>query len=139
MDMLLRLSVFTGDGEYSRRASSALRAMRQYLIRAPNGMGHWLCALDFYLSTPKEIAIVGDIEDPVQLGHCSAPSTAAASQTRSWPASLLKRPTVGDSASTPLLEGRGLVDGKPTAYVCQNYVCQLPVTDPEALARQLED
>ena len=64
VDMLLRLSVFTGDGEYSRRASSALRAMRQYLIRAPNGMGHWLCALDFYLSTPKEIAIVGELDDP---------------------------------------------------------------------------
>ena len=39
--------------------------------------------------------------------------------------------------SIPLLEGRGLVEGKPTAYVCQNYTCQLPVTDVEALAAQL--
>lgn len=38
----------------------------------------------------------------------------------------------------PLLEGRGMVDGRPTAYVCQHYVCQLPVTDPEALAKQLD-
>ena len=30
-----------------------------------------------------------------------------------------------------------MVDGQPTAYVCQNYACQLPVTDPEALAGQL--
>ena len=138
VDMLLRLSVFTGDGEYSRRASSALRAMRQYLIRAPNGMGHWLCALDFYLSTPKEIAIVGDIEDPVTRallrtvhGGCLPNKVLAGVSPEAA--------HVGDSASTPLLEGRGLVDGKPTAYVCQNYVCQLPVTDPESLARQLED
>lgn len=31
-----------------------------------------------------------------------------------------------------------MVDGKPTAYVCQNYTCQLPVTTPEKLAAQLE-
>jgi uncharacterized protein YyaL (SSP411 family) len=30
-----------------------------------------------------------------------------------------------------------MVDGKPTAYVCRNYACQLPVTDPEDLAAQL--
>jgi len=30
-----------------------------------------------------------------------------------------------------------MVDGKPTAYVCEGYVCQLPVTEPEALAKQL--
>jgi hypothetical protein len=38
----------------------------------------------------------------------------------------------------PLLEGRDQLDGKPTAYVCQNYACQLPVTEPDALAQQLE-
>jgi len=47
----------------------------------------------------------------------------------------------GDAASAagiPLLEGRGVVDGKPTAYVCRNYACELPVTDAAALGRQLE-
>ena len=39
----------------------------------------------------------------------------------------------------PLLEGRQKIDGAATAYVCENYVCQLPVTDPQALARQLVD
>ena len=137
VDMLLRLSVFTGDGEYSRRASSALRAMRQYLIRAPNGMGHWLCALDFYLSTPKEIAIVGTLDDPATKsllrtvhGGCLPNKVLAGAS----PEAAQVNPS-----STPLLEGRTLVDNRPTAYVCQNYACQLPVTDPESLARQLED
>ena len=137
VDMLLRLSVFTGDGEYSRRASSALRSMRQYLIRAPNGMGHWLCALDFYLSTPKEIAIVGELDDPATQallrtvhGGCLPNKVLAGASPEAARAS---------GPSMPLLENRTLVDGKPTAYVCQNYVCQLPVTDPESLARQLEE
>jgi uncharacterized protein YyaL (SSP411 family) len=38
----------------------------------------------------------------------------------------------------PLLQGRALIDGKATAYVCRNYACELPVTDRAALARQLE-
>ena len=39
----------------------------------------------------------------------------------------------------PLLQERGMVNGRPTAYVCRNYACQLPVTEPEALAAQLEE
>ena len=39
----------------------------------------------------------------------------------------------------PLLRCRTKVQGAPTAYVCENYVCQLPVTDPEDLAQQLEE
>ncbi len=39
----------------------------------------------------------------------------------------------------PLLADRRKVDGLPTAYLCENYVCQLPVTDPMAFARQLVD
>ena len=38
----------------------------------------------------------------------------------------------------PLLEGRGMIDEKPAAYVCQNYACQLPVTSPDELAAQLD-
>ena len=40
----------------------------------------------------------------------------------------------GAEAPLPLLEGRGLVDGKPAAYVCENYACRLPVTSVEALS-----
>jgi hypothetical protein len=39
---------------------------------------------------------------------------------------------------SPLLEGRGLVDGRPAAYVCENYVCRIPVTDPDVLAAELQ-
>ncbi|HEY4912241.1 MAG TPA: hypothetical protein VIJ73_22205, partial [Methylomirabilota bacterium] len=42
------------------------------------------------------------------------------------------------AAGLPLLADRPAIDGKPTAYVCRRYVCQLPVTDPAALAVQLD-
>jgi len=42
------------------------------------------------------------------------------------------------AAGVPLLEARAAVDGKPTAYVCRNYACELPVTDRAALAKQLD-
>ena len=44
----------------------------------------------------------------------------------------------GFEQDLPLLEDKGMVAGLPTAYVCQNYACQQPVTEPEALAAQLD-
>lgn len=38
---------------------------------------------------------------------------------------------------TPLVEGKGSFGGKPAAYVCRDGACKLPITDPEALAREL--
>ena len=135
-DVLLHLSVLTGESDYARLGAASLRSMHQYLARAPMGMGHWLCALDFYMSTPKEIAIVGPMTDPatqalVDVVHSRyLPNRVLAGLDPSVP--------VEGSSSIPLLQDRGMVDGRPAAYVCQNYICQLPVTEPEALAGQLE-
>ena len=138
-EVLLKLAVITGNDDYATRAAAPLRSLVQLMGRAPGGTGHWLAVLDFYVSMPKEIAIVGAGDDPA---------------TRSLLDTVFQRylpnkVVVGSPDSSfdqfrkkglefPLLEGRELTDGQPTAYVCQNYACQLPVTEPEALARQLE-
>ena len=133
-DMLLRLSVVTGNEEYATKAIAPLRSLAELMGRAPAGTGRWIAALDFYLSTPKEVAVIGPQEDP---------STVALLREVNG-RYLPNRVVVGaaDEAAAsatglPLLEGRGMVNGTPTAYVCENYACQLPVTDPEALAAQL--
>ena len=41
------------------------------------------------------------------------------------------------STAVPLLGGRALIDGRPTAYLCRDFACRLPVTDPAALLAQL--
>ena len=131
-DVLLKLAVITGRDDYANKATTPMRALNRLMAGAPGGTGHWLAVLDFYVSTPKEIVIMGDPRD--------AGTQALLDQV--WRRYLPNRVVVGGSGvegvAAPLLEDRGMVDGMATAYVCQNYVCQLPVTNGEALAAQLE-
>ncbi|MFQ6019241.1 MAG: thioredoxin domain-containing protein [Dehalococcoidia bacterium] len=133
-DVLLRLAVLTGEPEHSRLASTALRSMRELLTRGPLNFTHWLAALDFYLSEPKEIAIIGQRED------AATQALLAVVYGRYLPNRVLagwEPDGHRGGQGVPLLEGRTMV-GRPTAYVCQNYACQEPVTAPEALQSQLD-
>ena len=62
-DVLLRLSVLTDEPAYARTAAAALRSVQPYMARVPEGFGNWLGALDFHLSSPHEIAVVGPLDD----------------------------------------------------------------------------
>ena len=134
-DVLLRLGVITGNDDYSAKGATPLRAMQQLLGRAPAATGHWLGALDFYVSLPREIVIAGPAEDP------SAGEMLKEVAKRFMPNRVLvgvsdpSSPPLNDS---PLLEQRVMQEGRPTAYVCENYACQLPVTEASALAAQLD-
>ena len=133
-EVLLRLAVITGNEDYSAKAAAPLRALQQLMSRSPMGAGQWLGALDFYLSQPKEIAIIGPRDDP------STGELLNAVFGRFLPNKVVvgaESPQPAAVAGNPLLESREMTGGKPTAYVCQNYVCQLPVTDAQALKEQL--
>ncbi|HEY53861.1 MAG TPA: thioredoxin domain-containing protein, partial [Caldilineae bacterium] len=125
--------------EYAERSESIFRIMRHALATQPSGFGHLLSALDFYLRPSREIAIVGDPADA---------RTQALRQTvyeRWLPDTVMAgfdpgagQPQVaGQPPVLPLLADRSLVNDRPAAYVCRNFVCNLPVTEPEALAEQL--
>jgi uncharacterized protein YyaL (SSP411 family) len=128
--VLQRLSLLYGDAELERAGVSALRLVRGRVSRAPTGFGYALSALDFYLASTCEVAVVGD---------------PAAADTRTLAAQVWNRylPHVvlaggkPDSPAVPLLEGRTMLDGRAAAYVCERFVCRRPVTDPEELAAQL--
>ena len=134
VEVFFRLSLLTGQPQYAQAATTALRSMQEMLGRFPSGMGHWLCALDFYLSTPKEIAIVGPVDNPTTQALCSAV------YSRFLPNKIVAgySPQDGGAQGVPLLEAKEMVNDNPAAYVCQNYTCQAPVTTPEALAAALE-
>ena len=132
-DVLLRLALITGNQDYSAKAAKPLRALSDVMGQAPAGTGHWLAALDFYVSTPKEIAVVGPRTNP------ATKQLLDTVFTRYLPNKVVvgSPGTAAGDGAIPLLQDRGMIDGKPTAYVCQNYACQLPVTDQQALAAQL--
>ncbi|MDE2939238.1 MAG: thioredoxin domain-containing protein [Chloroflexota bacterium] len=138
-EVLLKLALITGDEDYNLKASRPLRALSRLMTQAPGGAAYWLGVLDFYVSLPKEIAIIGDP------AGAEAGALLDAVHGRYLPNKVVVG-SAGDGENAdngrpyemPLLAERGMVDGKPTAYVCQNYVCQLPVTDPQGLAEQLD-
>ena len=132
-DVLIRMAVITGDDELRHTAAAAIRSASPLLERAPIGAGQWLSSLDLYLSIPREIVIVGSVSDARTRGLL-AEVHRAYSPNRV----LLGHP--GDTIppdDLPLLESRGMIGGVPTAYVCEGYVCDLPVTTPSDLAAQL--
>jgi hypothetical protein len=118
--VLLRLARIYGDDELERRAVGVLRLLHRGLTRAPSAFGWALCALDLYLSAPRELAIVGSPGDEVARAVLAPfdPNAVIA---------------FGPSEDVPLLAGKTLVDGKPAVYLCERFACQAPVTDPLAL------
>ena len=132
-ELLIRLARFTGNETYREEAGRVLRIMAEAMARQPLGFGRLLSALHEYLAPSREIVVVGDPEDP------RTQALLAQVRRRYLPTAILalRRPQDED-LFLPLLQGRTLVDGRPAAYVCENYTCRLPVTEPEALAQQLE-
>jgi uncharacterized protein YyaL (SSP411 family) len=118
--VLLRLARIYGDDELEQRAIGVLRLFGESLGRGPTEFAWALNALDLYLATPRELAIVGPPESEVARAALEpfAPNTVVA---------------FGPAESVPLLEGKGLVDDKPAVYVCERFACQAPVTDAAEL------
>jgi hypothetical protein len=135
-DVLLRMTLLTGDTGYERAAAGALRLVRDAMMKAPSAFGHALCALDTYLGPSSEVAIVGTPGDPET--HALVREVAA---NRFLPRTVLAIAAPDDQEAADaiaLLADRPQRDGRPTAYVCRNFVCDLPVTEPADLATALD-
>jgi uncharacterized protein YyaL (SSP411 family) len=121
---LLRLAAMTGEHEYERQAVSALRLVHDYIPRVPNALGHMMQALDFHLAQVREVALVGEDVRPL----------ARVVRGEFRPHIVLAG---GPEDGVPLLAGREPVDGRAAAYVCENFTCRRPVTEPAELAELL--
>jgi uncharacterized protein YyaL (SSP411 family) len=130
--VLLRLAALTGEGRYRSAAERAIAAVGADVGRYPTAFANWLSALDAAHADTLEIAIVGDP---------GAPATGALLQVV-WPGYQPRRvlavSATPDASSIPLLHGRGLVDGRPAAYVCRAFTCRRPVTEAADLRGELE-
>jgi len=126
--VLLRLAILDGKEQYRNLATATLREIADPARRYPSGFGYALSAVDFLLSTPKEVAIVGNTPLDIQpmLGEV-------------WRRYLPNKVVAASFGVEviPLLEGRTPLNGLPTAYVCEHYTCKQPVTEVSELREQL--
>lgn len=125
--VLLRLHAFTGQQSYRDAAAGTLRMLQKLAGRYPTGFGHSLQAIDFYVGPVKEIALIGGSLDEL-----------TAQVRRGFrPRAVLAGAAADANTDIKLLEQRPEFEGKPSAYVCQNFTCERPVNTAEELARLL--
>src|SRR4029079_18704368 len=106
-----------------------------YLARYPTGFANWLLAGHLAVEGIDELAVVGDPNEEATQDLIAAAVEAAHRAGRNLVVAFSADP---DASAVPLLAGRTTIDGRPTGYLCRNFACRLPVTDPAALAAEFE-
>jgi uncharacterized protein YyaL (SSP411 family) len=132
--VLLKLAVILGRADFARKAEMVLASQREAMTRFPSAFGEALCALDFSLSTPLEIAIVG------HPGRADTRALLNRLDARYLPNTVVLGRMPEDErlgALSPLMAGKAARNDQATVYVCRNYACQAPTSDPQAFAQQL--
>ncbi|WP_052863889.1 thioredoxin domain-containing protein [Streptomyces niger] len=127
---LLSYAALTGSAPHREAAERALGIVKALSGRAPRFIGWGLAVAEALLDGPREVAVVGSYDDEAtrELHRTALLSTA--------PGAVVAVGAPG-SEEVPLLKDRPLVSGRPAAYVCRNFACEQPTTDPGALAERL--
>ncbi len=130
---LLQLSAYSERSDWQELAEGMLKSAQKAAVRYPTAFSYWLCAIDLAVGPLQQVAILSPEEHPDlqlmlrALWATYRPRLVAALATQPMPA-----------GAPSLLEDRQALDGKPTAYVCQGFVCQRPVTTAAEMAAQLK-
>ena len=131
-EALLKLAAFTDDGKYRDLAEKALGLVSDFALRSPTGFACWLSAADFGLADVRQVALIHapqdkNIQSFLDLINAEfRPNLVVASSTY---------PPAADAPA--LLADRPLMNDKTTAYVCEHFVCKLPVNSLQELQKQL--
>ncbi|WP_405880045.1 thioredoxin domain-containing protein [Streptomyces sp. NBC_01136] len=127
---LLSYAAQTGTEPHRTAAERALGVVKALGPRAPRFIGWGLAVAEALLDGPREIAVVGPADHPATKAlHRTALLGTA-------PGAVVAVGTP-ESDELPLLVDRPLVKGEPAAYVCRNFTCDAPTTDPERLRTAL--
>jgi uncharacterized protein len=124
---LVRLSRITARPEYEKYANELLRAASDEVSLAPSASTYLLSALDFSLGPSQEIVLAG----------ADVTAMRRVLFARFAPNKVVVHRPPGDAPAivkiAPYTEHQRSLGGKATAYVCTNYMCKLPITDPAKL------
>lgn len=134
---LLRLAQMRGNGHFQELADRSFIFFGERLATSPEAFAQGLATLSFSLSKPAQIILAGPPD---------AADTAALLKevnARFIPEKVVLLADEGRGqevleSSVPFIKGLRRLEGKATAYVCENYACQLPTTDPRILANLLD-
>ncbi|MFZ5890787.1 MAG: thioredoxin domain-containing protein [Myxococcota bacterium] len=129
---LARLSHHLDQPELRERAARAVTAYGSVIEQSPRAFASSLLVLDFLLRGPSEIVIVGEPSRPDTEALASALGRRYLGN-RVIALSSPERPN-----QTPLARDKAPLDGKATVYVCRNFACQQPVTEPEQMLSALD-
>ncbi|QQM41114.1 thioredoxin domain-containing protein [Streptomyces liliifuscus] len=127
---LLGYAAQTGAEPHRAAAERALGVVKALGPRAPRFIGWGLATAEALLDGPREVAVVGPVDDPAtkELHRAALLATAPGAVVAMG---------APDSDELPLLAERLLVSGEPTAYVCRNFTCDAPTTDVDRLREAL--
>jgi hypothetical protein len=124
-DVLLRMAAVLDRDDYRKKAEEIFQATGAFMKQYASGFGRMLGGIDFYIGPSKEIALVGSPDEFLAiLRKQYLPRTAVAA---------------GSDERVALLRDRPMVNGQPTAYVCENFTCKQPVTDAASFEKQLNE
>ena len=133
VEALLRLAAFTGREDFRTRAESAIKMVMPMAVRYPTAFARWLGAAGLALNEITQVAIIGDLSDP------ATQALLAAVREAFRPDFVLAASALPLQPGAPhLLQDRPMQDGRPTAYVCQGFVCRSPVTTADELRKLLQ-
>jgi uncharacterized protein YyaL (SSP411 family) len=132
---LLRLAALTGDRDYEQHAVGVLRLLHRAAVRHPQALAHLLRAVDFHVSPVREVALVAPHNGATAE---SLGDLAGVVRSTFRPHLVLAGGEEGTQRPELMLE-RHSVEGRPAAYVCENFACRAPVTEPAELDAALSD
>ncbi|MFF9275364.1 thioredoxin domain-containing protein [Streptomyces griseosporeus] len=128
---LLSYAAHTGSEPHRTAAERALGVVKALGPRVPRFVGWGLAAAEARLDGPREVAVVGP-----DLADQAARTLHRTALLGTAPGAVVAYGTP-DSDEFPLLADRPLSGGAPTAYVCRNFTCDAPTTDPDRLRQAL--
>jgi len=133
---LLRLGALLHDDARSARGRRCVEAFRATWSRLPQALPRLLCAAELALEPPRHVVLAGDPATeafralaavlPEGLGPRRAVLCADGGEGQRWLA-----------GRAPWLAEMRPRDGRPTAYVCEDFACQAPIVEPAELRRRL--
>ena len=134
IEIYARLYLLTGNQQWSDRAAALIKTAAAQINQYPAGYTQFLLGASLLLEPSRELVVVGprDSADTqallAEVQHNFMPDTIVLQRDENNPVAI--------DEIVPFIDGMMQLHGKATAYLCQNFACQRPQTEPQKL-RQL--